>query len=488
MSETLAFQEHTAFPYGAPNAESSDGPEIVNDVHSALNPTLVRRVVRCTSVSEVQNAVRSAARADQCVCVSGGRHAMGAQQFATGAVLLDMRGLSRILSLDAERGLVTVEAGAQWSEFIPALVAMQAGHEFQWGIAQKQTGADRLTLGGAISANAHGRGLTMAPFISDVESVVLVDASGDLVTCSRSQNAELFSLVVGGYGLFGVVVIVTLRLIPRRKLERVVQLVRAPSLMWSFARRISEGHLYGDFQFAIDPRSPDFLDWGLLSTYRPLRSDAAVPDGQQELSREQWEELITLAHVDKSAAFTRYAEYYLSTNGQRYWSDIQQLTPYLDHYHGALDHRLQATAPASEIITELYVPHAELKSFLAAAREDLRRNQVDVIYGTIRLIERDAESFLPWAREACVCIIFNLHTEHTASGIERSAEAFRRLIDLAAMRGGSYYLTYHRYATREQVLRCHPRLPSMLERKLRYDPAERFRSDWYRWYKAMFAG
>ena len=35
-----------------------------------------------------------------------------------------------------------------------------------WAFAQKQTGADRLTIGGSLSANMHGRGLTMPPFVT----------------------------------------------------------------------------------------------------------------------------------------------------------------------------------------------------------------------------------------------------------------------------------------------------------------------------------
>ena len=110
------------------------------------------------------------------------------------------------------------------------------------------------------------------------------------------------------------------------------------------------------------------------------------------------------------------------------------------------------------------------------------------MYGTIRLVERDDESVLAWARESWACVIFNLHVEHTAGGITRSGEHFRRLIDMAVRRGGSYYLTYHRHATREQVIACHPRFPEVLRAKLDLDPLERLQSDWYRHYRDMLLG
>jgi FAD/FMN-containing dehydrogenase len=120
-------------------------------------------------------------------------------------------------------------------------------------------------------------------------------------------------------------------------------------------------------------------------------------------------------------------------------------------------------------------------------REDFRKNTVDLIYGTVRLTERDDESFLPWAKQAYACTIFNLHAVHSSEGLQRTADAFRRLIDMAARRGGTYYLTYHRYARRKQVEACYPQFAEFLQLKRKYDPEERFQSDWYRHYRTMFA-
>ena len=63
----------------------------------------------------------------------------------------------------------------------------------------------------------------------------------------------------------------------------------------------------------------------------------------------------------------------------------------------------------------------------------------------------------------------------------------RALIDAAAGHGGSYFLTYHRWATRTQVETCYPKFAELLRLKRAHDPAERFQSEWYRHYRAMFA-
>jgi len=462
-------------------------PLEVNDIHSRLNPTRVSAIETIGSLHQMRRVVAAAGRSGKAVAISGGRHAMGGQQFGGGAVLVDTRKMSRVLRLNRRAGLVEVEAGIQWPGLIDHLLGSQQGAARAWGIRQKQTGADRLTIGGAVSANVHGRGLRMKPFIGDVESFVLVDAEGRARRCSRSENTELFRLAAGGYGLFGLIASVTLRLDPRRKLERVVEVIRVEDLITMFEKRIAAGFVYGDFQYAIDPKSDEFLRRGVFSCYRPVDPATPIAAGQKELSDEAWGQLLGLAHADKSQAFERYAGYYLSTSGQIYWSDTHQLSFYPDDYHRPLDRRLGAKEPATEMISEIYVPRGELAGFMAEAGEDFRKHQVEVIYGTIRLIERDEESFLAWARQSWACVIFNLHVIHTPQGREHSAEAFLRLIDMAIRRGGSYYLTYHRWATRRQVEACYPQLPEFLRLKRKYDPAERFQSDWYRHYRQMFA-
>ena len=474
-------------PYASGAARAQSTGTLVNDIHSQLNETRVDRVVAVDSEAALRRVIRTARREGKAISVAGGRHAMGGQQFASGTVMIDTRPMRSELRLDAKRGIVEADAGIQWPELVDRLVAMQKSRGRQWGIVQKQTGADRLTLGGALGANIHGRGLKLKPFIGDVESFTIMDGDGTLRTCSRTQNRELFRLTIGGYGLFGVVTRVRLRLMPRTKLERLVQSMDTDDLMKAFDQRIAEGCLYGDCQFSTDAGSDGFLKKGVFSCYRPLPADASMPPEAEGLGEAHWRELYYLSHADTRRAYETYLAYYLSTSGQRYWSDTHQMSVYLDDYHQDLDRRLHAKVKGTEMISELYVPRAALASFLGAVRADFRQHGTQLIYGTIRLIEKDDESFLAWAREPWVCTVMNLHVDHDEGGLRKAADDFRRLIDRAVAFGGSYYLTYHRWASREQVAKCHPRMAEFLRLKRRHDPNEVFQSDWYRHYKKMFS-
>jgi FAD/FMN-containing dehydrogenase len=457
---------------------------VLNDVHSRLNPTRIGSLLQPHDIDAAQSMVRAAARAGAPLVAMGARHSMGGQQFLRDGAVTDTGRLDRVVAFCPDVGRVTVEAGIRW----PALIAWLAHHPSNtrgWTIRQKQTGGDDFSLGGAFASNIHGRGLAFAPFVDDVESIDLLDADGELRHASRAHEPELFAHAAGGYGLFGLIVQITLRLVPRTTLEREVRLVRRADLISRFHDAIARGCTYGDFQFAIDASRADFLDLGVLSCYRPVAGTAPDPE-PIALRRSDFARLLALAHRDPGAAFERYAQHYLATHGQRYDSDAQQAGVDLHGYHALVDAELGHCG--SEMISELYVPRARLADFLEAAAEALRRERAQAIYGTVRLIERDDASHLAWAREPWACVVFNLHLRHDVVSLSRARHAFRALIDVALERGGSFYLTYHRWATREQLDAAYPQFAEFLRAKREFDPSQRFQSDWYRAMRALYGG
>jgi hypothetical protein len=124
--------------------------------------------------------------------------------------------------------------------------------------------------------------------------------------------------------------------------------------MDAFAERVRDGFTFGDFQYAIDDRSEDFLRKGVFSCYRPVPDDTPLSVARKEMSERDWVDMLYLAHTDKTGAFKRYASFYQTTNGQVYWSDEAQMSIYPENYHRELEKRYAATNRASEVITEIY--------------------------------------------------------------------------------------------------------------------------------------
>ena len=101
-------------------------------------------------------------------------------------------------------------------------------------------------------------------------------------------------------------------------------------------------------------------------------------------------------------------------------------------------------------------------------RRDFRLHGVDFIYGTVRLIEAEHDTALPWAREDWACV--DLQPAHRSS--PRGRRARRRAFPPAhrprAAPGGSYYLTYHRFASARPARAGASRHPRLLRGETRH--------------------
>ena len=116
-------------------------------------------------------------------------------------------------ALDERANILTVGSGAVWADILPYLDA----HGRSVAVMQSN---NSFTVGGSLSVNCHGWQAGNGPFVTTVESFRLMTADGEVRTCSRGENAELFGLVAGGYGLFGVVLDVRLRVVPNVRYRR----------------------------------------------------------------------------------------------------------------------------------------------------------------------------------------------------------------------------------------------------------------------------
>jgi len=459
---------------------------LVNDLHTGLNPTWVASISRPTLVAEVQSLVKDCGKHSRVISVSGSRHATGGQQFATQSVLLDMRAMNRVIGLDDKTGVLHVEAGIEWPELIQGYLSLQK-ENVSWGIRQKQGGADRMSLGGTLSANAHGHSLGSPPIIGDVEWIQVVTADGSVKKCSRRENAEFFSLVAGGYGLFGIITAVGLRLVPRRRVRRHVETRTTAELIALIEGRTAAGAPYGYFQYSIDETSADFLRAGVLTTYEDVSPETPLGKESTDIDTKLLTALLEIAHRDRGSAYRRYAKLELSKDGNVEWSDLHQLSTYPAGYHQEIEKRLGADYVGADLILEVYVPRAELIPLLEDARRILLASGMPLIYGTVRFIEQDKDSYLAWAKKRYVCVIFSPHSSGETQALRKTGEVCRQLIRAANKRGGSFYLTYNRFATRDELATAYPQFQDFLNLKKQYDPREIFQSDWYRYYKGLYA-
>lgn len=163
-------------------------------------------VERPRSVEDVVTVVRRAAERGQRVKAVGSGHSFTAIARPE-QVMVDLSGLDRLQRVDADQGLVTVDAGTPlWR-----LNDLLAGA----GLAMTNLGdIDAQTIAGAISTGTHGTGEAFGGIATQVVGLEMVGADGSVIECSPGHHPELWSAARVGLGALGVVTKVTLRCVP----------------------------------------------------------------------------------------------------------------------------------------------------------------------------------------------------------------------------------------------------------------------------------
>jgi len=163
------------------------------------------------TVDGVVDAVRRAASRAQPVRVAGSGHSF-TPLVATDGLLLDLRGLSGVLSVDRGTRRVRVLAGTPLHVLNPALQAL--------GLALPNLGdIDRQTISGAISTGTHGTGTRRQGIAAAVSGLTLVLADGSTLECSAEVEPEVFDAARVGLGALGVVTEVELQCVPTYRLH-----------------------------------------------------------------------------------------------------------------------------------------------------------------------------------------------------------------------------------------------------------------------------
>ena len=161
-------------------------------------------IVRPTSIADVIQSVRFAREQGLAASVRGGGHSVAGKSVADGAMMIDLS-LMREVQINPSRKTALAQGGATWGEF--DLECEKFGLATTGGVISS-TGVCGLTLGGGIGWLMGKHGLSC----DNVVSADLVNADGNHVSVSPTQNEELFWAIRGGGGNFGIVTALEFRL------------------------------------------------------------------------------------------------------------------------------------------------------------------------------------------------------------------------------------------------------------------------------------
>ena len=332
------------------------------------------------------------------------------------------------------------------------------------------------------AVNAHGWPVPHGPMGSTVKSLFIVRPDGELVRCSRTENAPLFFATMGGYGLTGAVIEVEVEAEPNVLLEPTFRKIPASEFAPFFVGAIESGGVnmaYGRLNVDRD----NFFNDAMMITYREAADQSEIPpaSGSGFLSQAS-------RYVFRSQVHNEYAK------DVRWWFETG-LGPIIGG--GAVTRNSLINEPVvtlddrdptrTDILHEYFVPPGRFADFVTACQEVIPKSFQELLNITLRYVAADNESVLSYApapRIACVLLFSQEMTERDEIDHRRmTQELIDRVLDL----GGTYYLPYRPHARNSQFRRAYPNAEKFVEEKKFYDPDLVFRNAFWDRYLSRFA-
>lgn len=454
---------------------AEDGAIVLNDA-SELTPTrvavhlTVREAPEEAVIGQLRTALAEAVKSNRPFVASAARHSMGGQSLAENGTALTLA--QDWLEPDSAARTYRVAGGTRWSTVISRLDAigfspavMQSNNDF--GVAS------------TFSVNAHGWPVPFSACGSTVRSIRLMMADGSLLTCSRSENAELFNHAMGGYGLFGIITELELDMVPNVLLQPTFEHLTGEDLGRRFAEVLASDSAINMAYGRMDVSLDRFFEDALLITYRAAPDQTNIPpaSGSGVISHVSREIFRAQLGSDRAKHFRWWNESVVNPSiiGQATRNSLMN-EPVI-----TLDDR---NPLRTDILHEYFVSPSRFADFVVACRDVIPASYQQLLNITLRYVDTDRDSVLAYATEPRIAAVMLFSQEKTVRAETDMRRMTEALIERVLAIGGSYYLPYRPHARQDQFTRAYPKAGEFAATKRRLDPGLTFRNHFWDRYLA----
>ena len=452
----------------------------INDA-SHLNKTAIYGVVRITSEDDVRNALQFARDHNLKITCAGQQHSMGGHTFTHGGLVLDFRQFNRI-RLDQEHKTVNLQSGVRWWQLQQLLDAK--------GLSVKSMQSINIfSVGGTLSINAHGIDPMPGPIAPTVRSLRVMLSDGSLVQASPTENVELFRHVLGGYGLFGVILDVDLNIVDNEMYSRQTAYLDYKDYPGYYQTNIESGKDVGLIFGRLSVAPQTFLRETAVHAYLKAPLDGALPPLKPAAHNFLDRLVIDFSKTGGLGRWTRwtlekYVEPRLQSCVSRNQAMNQKEACLVSRNAEMYDDMayLKNRLPDTDILQEYFIPYARMPEFVDGLREVVLRNQANLLNVTIRTVHQDTITALPYAKENMFAFVLYFNVRFNDRDNEILRKTTTDLIDVAHRAGGTYYLPYQLFYSKEQLRQCYPEIDDFFATKRKYDPSELFSNRFYEKY------
>ena len=439
---------------------------IINDA-SGLNKTRHGGVISLVkdlnkSITMLKDLVNQARTEKKKIIAIGARHSMGKQSLGDGVIHVDLSALNGMVMED---GLLRVETGARWKEVLQFLAPLGLSVEVM------QSNAD-FSIGGTMSVNAHGWQPNRPPVSSTVEKISLINANGEVLLCSRSQNTELFTYALGGYGLMGIILEAWIKPVPNEILRSSHQVVEYQNFTpeWNKMKQRPVRLALGRLSVASDT----FFEQVLLTSYENTNGISYQPAEYKISLKTSLARAILRASLnsERGKSFRQWIENLIGGEAGGVHSRANLLIEPVRIFTNNQEEK-------TDILVEIFIPQDKFSEFIPHAKSLMINQSENLLNVTIREIMKDTDSALPYAKKNVFGLVILFTIDRTEEAEKILQNLVRELVEIALNLNGTFYLPYRNFSTGAQLKKSYPELGNFISIKKKWDSDEIFSSGFY---------
>lgn len=445
----------------------------VQDV-SRLLPTKVLRVENGKEESQIKNIVSKAKKEKVKVSISGKQHSQGGHTYYPDGVVLDMTSYNKILKIDQKKKTILVQSGATWDDIQKALAP--------YGLAVKVMQSQNIfTVGGSISSNIHGRDIKNESLGKTINWFRLLLPNGEIKKIDRKSEPELFKNVIGGYGMFGVILEVELQVTDEQLYKIVTKNVKVKDFS-SYVHKLRNNPKVKMAYARISVAPKTLMNEILVVEYHQTNEKWENHEELKKLKQDEGTfityELLNLSRkTDFGKDLLWYSqEKYMHTLNGKFISRNNAM-------RSESDFLLYKNSKTTDTLQEFFIPIDEFPMFVKDMKEFLKKDDINLMNYTIRYVSKDSTSRLNYAKDDMIALVALFNHGKEKNEIKKAKKSIQKMIDITLIHHGTFNLTYYPYAKKQQVRRAYPEFEEFLQQKRNYDPNEVFMNLFYEEYK-----
>jgi FAD/FMN-containing dehydrogenase len=452
----------------------------VNDA-SHLNKTAVYGVVQVRNEDDVGRALQFARENRLKISVAGQQHSMGGQIFTHGGLVLDLCRLNQI-QISKETRTVNVQSGVRWWQLQQALDKV--------GLSVKSMQSINIfSVGGTLSINAHGIDPSPGPIAPTVQAIRVMLSDGHIVHATPTENGELFRHVLGGYGLFGVILDADLSVVDNEMYSRETQYLDYREFPNFYKANVEGkpdiGLVFG--RLSISPSS--FLRETAIHIYRKTQFSGSLPPLEPSRHDVLARFVINLSKPGNTGKWVRWqveknVEPKLHTclsRNQAMSSPGECLVSRNEEMYDNMAY-LQNRLQDADILQEYFVAYDKMPEFVDGLRETVLKGGANLLNVTIRTVHQDEVTALAYAKTDMFAFVLYFNVGFNENDNEVLRKTTSELVDVATRAGGTCYLPYQLFYSKKQLIEAYPESVAFFDTEREFDPDELFSNKFYEKY------